>query len=109
LQPPTSLDGIEFGIVSSTIGAENGGLATQALIQDTLTLALTGVAGFSESDIGNVQFLYGTAPDATEGGTPPIPCLLCGGPTGNIPEPATLSLLGGALLGLGGIRRLRKR
>jgi hypothetical protein len=97
--PSGSLDGIEMGIISNTVGPLNGGLTGQALIQDTVVLELTGVSGFTESQIGSVSFLYGTKPDATIPGTP-------GGVTRSvIPEPASLFLLSSSLLGLAVLRR----
>jgi hypothetical protein len=96
LQDPTSLDGVQFGIISATHGPFNGGLASEALIDDTVILTLTGVSGFTEAQIGSVSFLYGTAPDATVPGTPAPPA---------VPEPATLALLGAALVGFGVLRR----
>jgi hypothetical protein len=96
LQDPVSLNGIEFGIISATHGPLNGGLSGQALIDDTVVLTLTGVSGFTESQIGSVSFLYGTAPDATVPGTIPPPV---------VPEPASLALLGTALLGFASLRR----
>jgi hypothetical protein len=80
LQDPNSLDGIEFGVISGTHGPFNGGLSSQALIDDTVVLTLTGVSGFTESQIGSVSFLYGTTPDATVPGTSAPPA---------VPEPAT--------------------
>jgi hypothetical protein len=55
LQNPTSLDGIQFGIISATHGSLNGGLSGQALIDDTIILTLTGVSGFTEDQIGSVS------------------------------------------------------
>src|ERR1700740_347346 len=81
LQDPTSLDGIEFGVISATHGPFNGGLSSQPLIDATVVLTLTGVSGFTESQIGSVSFLYGTAPDATVPGTSAPPA---------VPEPASL-------------------
>jgi PEP-CTERM motif len=75
LQTPTSLDGIEFGILSASHGTLNGGLASQALIDDKIILTLNGVSGFTEDQIGGVAFLYATP----EGFVP-------------APEPGTLSL-----------------
>lgn len=99
LQNPVSLDGIEFGIISATHGPFDGGLATQALIDDTVDLTLTIPSGITESQIGSVSFLYGTAPDATVPGTPSTP----------VPEPATFALLGGALLSFGALWRWRRQ
>jgi hypothetical protein len=104
LQSPTSLDGIEFGIISAAHGPLNGGLGGQALIDDTVTLTLSGVSGFTEGQIGNMSFLYGTAPDGAVPGTCTTGCT-GGGGGGVVPEPASLALLGAGLFGLGAIRR----
>jgi len=96
LQNPVSLDGVEFGILSAAHGALNGGLTTQALVDDRVVLTLTVPVGTTEAQIGSVSFLYGTAPDATIPGTPP-----------SIPWPGTLVLLGMGLAGLG-LTRHRK-
>jgi hypothetical protein len=90
LQSPTSLDGIQFGILSASHGALNGGLTGQALIEDRVVLTLTVPSGTTEGQIGSVSFLYGTAPDATVPGTPGIP----------VPEPADVGALGGGAVGL---------
>lgn len=96
LAGPNSLDGINFGILSGTHGALNGGLGVP-LLENSVVLTLSGVSGFTESQIGNVTFLYGTSPDATVAGKPGTP----------IPEPGSLAILGTALLGAGllGLRR----
>jgi len=101
LAGPASLDGPNFDIISMNAGALNGSLSSQPLVKDTVILTLTGT-GLSEADIGNIKFYYGTAGDTTLPGTP---CLLCGGTTGEIPEPATLTLFGAGLIGLAAARR----
>jgi len=99
---PASLDGIDLAIVSATVGPLNGGLSSVPLVQDTATFVFTGVSGFLESDIGNVSFLYGTSPEGSVGS---CAGLICGGVTGEIPEPATLMLFGAGLIGLAAARR----
>lgn len=91
LDGPTSLDGINFGIVSAASGFNpNGGLAGEPLIQSAVIFVLTGVSGLTAADISNVSFQYGTA--ITETNVP-------GTPGTSVPEPSSLGLLGVALLG----------
>lgn len=91
LHGPVSLDGINFGIVSSASGFNpNGGLASVPLIQNSVVFVLTGVSGLTTSDISNVSFQYGTA--FSELNVP--------GGGGKVPEPGSVALVGSALLGL---------
>lgn len=102
LDQPTSLDGINFGIVSAAAGFNpNGGLETEPLIQDAVTFILRGVSGLTINDISHVSFQYGTA--LTELNVPGDP-----NPPVLIPEPATLALLGIGLAGFGVLRRRQK-
>ena len=103
LAGPDSLDGIQMGIVSKNHGTLNGGsggLDSSALIDDNVVLTLTGVSSLTESEIGNVTFLYGTAPDGSIAGSL---CTTCGPGSGggSVPVPGALAIFGSALLLLG--------
>lgn len=110
LDDPKSLDGINFGVISAAHGPLNGGLA-EPLVLSPLTLLLNGFS-FQVSDITNLHFLYGTSVadlGSIPGDCTPQPsCGGGGGPPPPIPEPATLFLLGSALLGYGAYRRRQR-
>lgn len=97
LHPPTSPNGLEYGITSAgdNPATGNGGVTgSGGLIKNAVVFTLGGVgANFDLSRIGNVYFFYGTAIDE-------------GGYDGNlVPTPGALSLLG--LAGFAAIRRRR--
>ncbi|MBI4557609.1 MAG: PEP-CTERM sorting domain-containing protein [Candidatus Hydrogenedentes bacterium] len=101
LQPPTSPDGLQYGITSAGDDTSTGNTPVTggggALIQNSVVFTLGSLPdGFALSDIYNVSFQYGT--DLSE---PNVPGRL-------VAEPMTWSLLG---LGLAGsaLRRIRKR
>jgi len=107
LDNPDSLSGINFGLVTKNGFNPNGGLTNVPLIEDTVTLTLTGVSGLTTKDISNVFFRYGTSlSEASIPGscTPP-----CGGGGTFIREPATLALMGVALVGVGLVAGRRRR
>lgn len=93
LEPPTSPDGLQYGITSAAdnIATGNGGLLGTPLIVDTVVLTLSGLpVGFDLGSIQNVSFQYGTGLSE-----PRIP---------GVPGPGAAGLLG-----LGGVLALRRR
>ena len=89
LQPPTSPDGVQYGITTAgdNLATGNAPMMSNALIKNEVVLTLSGVpANFDPmASIGNVSFQYGTALDEP-----------------NIPAPS-----GVALLGISGLALLR--
>jgi hypothetical protein len=102
LQGPTSPDGVQYGITSAgdNPATGNGGISGNGLIKDSVVFVLGGLpAGFDpHASIGNVTFLYGTALGEGEFSPPSPP---------EIPEPATMFLVGAGLLGAAA--RVRRR
>ncbi|HET7308438.1 MAG TPA: XDD4 family exosortase-dependent surface protein [Gammaproteobacteria bacterium] len=80
LDSPESLDGINFGIVSSNYGNPNGGLSSEPLVQDHVTFYFSGVDGLDDLDISNVSFQYGTG--FSEANVPGVPVQPVPGPDG---------------------------
>jgi len=104
LEGPASPDGLQFGLTSAgdNLATGNSPMQTNQLTKNSVTFLLDGFNGITLADITSLTFQYGTAlEDPHFGGS----CgNNCGG--GNVPEPATVALLG---LGLAGIYSLRKR
>lgn len=99
-----SLNGINFGIISTAEGYNpNGGMVEVPVVKGAVTFVLTGVSGLTNDSISNVSFQYGTSLDAlnipgnTEKGTD--------GEGSKVPEPATVALFGLGLLGFAAARR----
>jgi hypothetical protein len=106
LQPPTSPDGLQYGLTSAGDDTTTGNAPVtgdNALIKNSVVFTLSGLPStFLLSGISNVGFQYGTSltdtsfPGVTPGPTP-------GG--GTVPVPSTLALFGVGMAGLAWVRR----
>jgi hypothetical protein len=108
LDGPVALNGIEFGIVPDgwVDYSGNGGLDGNALTEGAVKFVLNIPSTLTEAMIKDVYFTYGTS--STE---PYVRGTTTGNTTSGstIPEPALLSLLGLALIGIGYRARRARR
>jgi hypothetical protein len=107
--PGDQLQGIDFGLLPAgdNTATGNGGLTGNVLIKDSVVFTLTGLpAQFNPSAaISNVTFQYGSALSEGHFGPGSTPLDVT-----QVPEPATLVLLGTTgLLGLSIARRRKRR
>ena len=96
LQGPEAVDGVQFGIISPSDDPTTGQSAVtgaNAFVDNSVVFTLSGLPGsFTEADISNVSFQYGTSLSE---------------PT--IPEPGFLLLLSTGMLAIAGYTKLIKR
>ncbi len=103
LQPPISLDGLQYGLTSAGDNLATGNApvtGTQALIKNRVDFVLGGLPqGYDPStQITAVRFQYGTTlPEPHFDGTPSN--------DSGVPEPMTFVLMGAGLVGIAALRR----
>jgi hypothetical protein len=108
-----ALDGADFGIVGTGSNLALNGLAPgNTYVENSVTVDITVGSGFALSDITAVDFQFGTGPgegDITVNAcTSGSNCNPNGGKQ-NVPEPASMLLLGSGLIGLGMARRRQRQ
>lgn len=104
LSPPDAVDGLQYGITSAgdIVTTGNTGVLGNEITKNSVTFLLDITDTFSLTQINGVSFQYGTALDE-----PNVPGGGGGGQT-EIPEPASIALVGLGLLGASLARRRRQ-
>ena len=107
LQSPASPDGLQYGLLSAGDNplTGNGGITgSGGLIKNSVIFNLSGLDATKTYTLANVSFQWGT--NLSEPNE--VCCTSSGGIPVGVPEPGTLSLLGGALL-VGSLSYARRR